>query len=142
MNDRDPRMTPLVREYVPARVPGRGGGGVDRDLLRSYFSHCRVVQQAAHLETDVLDPSGRSLRVPVGQMTDGTNVWPMKLQYYLETYEDTVAPDWLLAEVTKPSRPPITDADLDSILRAVRLADRSESITRTASSEEAPDPFA
>lgn len=58
----------------------------DAAQVASYLNNGTVFLVAAGLEQDAKDSAKGSV-VPIGWATDGNNVWPLSVAYYVENYQ-------------------------------------------------------
>lgn len=82
----------------------------DASEVSSYLKSGTIFLAAAGLDQDTKDPS-KGNAVPIGWATDGANVWPLSLQYYIDNYKIGIDEQFLAEIRTKNYRCPSVDED-------------------------------
>jgi hypothetical protein len=82
----------------------------DAPEVSSYLKSGSTFLAAAGLDQDTKDPS-KGNAVPIGWATDGANVWPLSLQYYIDNYKIGIDEQFLTEIRTRNYQCPSVDED-------------------------------
>lgn len=117
----------------------------DAQQVSQYLKAGTVLMVAAGMEVDVVDPTKGTVAT-IGTATDGVNVWPLSLAYYVENYQIGLDEEFL-AEIRQKNYTcsPVSDAQLDIVRDELMTYSRSEGVAmgQSGDPEDIPhiDPF-